>query len=113
MYKRQDYTHVKKDGIDLSNLSQEKNKRDYILWHFPHYHASLWKPGSAIRNGDWKLLKFYEENKLELYNLKDDLSEQTDLSRKYPLIVKKLSYKMDEMLAEMNGKVPTINQNLN
>ena len=108
-----DYTHEKKDGIDLSSLSKEKNKRDYILWHFPHYHASLWKPGSAIRNGDWKLLKFYEENKLELYNLKDDLSEQTDLSSKYPLIVKKLSYKMDEMLAEMDGKVPTINQNLN
>ena len=108
-----DYIDEKKDGIDLSNLSKEKNKRDYILWHFPHYHASLWKPGSAIRNGDWKLLKFYEENKLELYNLKDDLSEQTDLSNKYPLIVKKLSYKMDKMLAEMNGKVPTINQNLN
>ena len=108
-----DYIDEKKDGIDLSNLSKEKNKRDYILWHFPHYHASLWKPGSAIRNGDWKLLKFYEENKLELYNLKDDLSEQTDLSNKYPLIVKKLSYKMDEMLAEMDGKVPTINQNLN
>ena len=108
-----DYIDEKKDGIDLSNLSKEKNKRDYILWHFPHYHGSLWKPGSAIRNGDWKLLKFYEENKLELYNLKDDLSEQTDLSSKYPLVVKKLSYKMDEMLAEMNGKVPTINQNLN
>ncbi len=108
-----DYIDEKKDGIDLSNLSQEKNKRDYILWHFPHYHGSLWKPGSAVRGGDWKLLKFYEENKLELYNLKDDLSEQTDLSNKYPLIVKKLSYKMDEMLAEMNGKVPTINQNLN
>ena len=108
-----DYIDKKKDGIDLSNLSQEKNKRGYIFWHFPHYHGSLWKPGSAIRNGDWKLLKFYEENKLELYNLKDDLSEQTDLSSKYPLVVKKLSYKMDEMLAEMNGKVPTINQNLN
>ena len=108
-----DYIDEKKDGIDLSNLSQEKNKRDYILWHFPHYHGSLWKPGSAIRSGDWKLLKFYEENKLELYNLKDDLSEQTDLSNKYPLIVKKLSYKMDEMIAEINAKVPTINQNLN
>ena len=104
----------KKDGIDLSNLSHaKKNNRDYILWHFPHYHGSLWKPGSAIRNGDWKLLKFYEENKLELYNLKDDLSEQTDLSIKHPLIVKKLINKMDEMLTEMNGKVPTINQNLN
>ena len=102
----------KMDGIDLSNLSNKKNKREYILWHFPHYHGSLWKPGSAIRNGDWKLLKFYEENKLELYNLKNDMSEKNDLSSTYPLIVKKLSNKMDEMLIEMNGKVPTINQNL-
>ena len=100
------------DGIDLSNLSNKKNKREYILWHFPHYHGSLWKPGSAIRNGDWKLLKFYEENKLELYNLKNDMSEKNDLSSTYPLIVKKLSNKMDEMLIEMDGKVPTINQNL-
>ena len=57
--------------------------------------------------------KFYEENKLELYNLKNDLGEETDLSVKYPLIVKKLSNKMDEMLIEMNGKLPTINKNLN
>tara|TARA_B100000941_G_scaffold48883_1_gene30848 strand:+ start:1576 stop:2973 length:1398 start_codon:yes stop_codon:yes gene_type:complete len=102
-----------KDGIDLSNLSSKKIERDYILWHFPHYHGSLWKPGSAIRNGDWKLLKFYEENKLELYNLKNDLGEETDLSSEYPLIVKKLSNKMGEMLIEMDGKLPTINQNLN
>ena len=102
-----------KDGIDLSILSSKKIERDYILWHFPHYHSSLWKPGSAIRNGDWKLLKFYEENKLELYNLKNDLGEETDVSVKYPLIVKKLSNKMDEMLIEMDGKLPTINQNLN
>ena len=101
-----------KDGIDLS-FSNKKIKREYILWHFPHYHGSLWKPGSAIRNGDWKLLKFYEENKLELYNLKNDLGEETDLSSRYPLIVKKLSNQMNKMLAEMNGKVPTINQNLN
>ena len=101
-----------KDGIDLSS-SNKKNKREYILWHFPHYHGSLWKPGSAIRYGDWKLLKFYEENKLELYNLKNDLGEETDLSSRYPLIVKKLSNQMNKMLTEMNGKVPTINQNLN
>ena len=108
-----DHNLDEKDGIDLSSLSSKKIERDYVLWHFPHYHGSLWKPGSAIRNDDWKLLKFYEENKLELYNLKNDLGEETDLSSKYPLIVKKLSNKMDEMLIEMDGKLPTINQNLN
>ena len=108
-----DHNLDEKDGIDLSSLSSKKIERDYVLWHFPHYHGSLWKPGSAIRNDDWKLLKFYEENKLELYNLKNDLGEETDLSTKYPLIVKKLSNKMDEILIEMNGKLPTINKNLN
>ena len=41
------------------------------------------------------------------------MGEETDLSVKHPLIVKKLSNKMDEMLIEMNGKLPTINKNLN
>ena len=41
------------------------------------------------------------------------MGEETDVSVKYPLIVKKLSNKMDEMLIEMDGKLPTINQNLN
>ena len=64
------------DGVDLSNLFVKKDiNRDFIFWHFPHYHGSLWKPGSALRNNDWKLVELHEENKLELYNLKDDLSE--------------------------------------
>mgnify|MGYP006246317987 FL=1 len=41
------------------------------------------------------------------------MAEETDLSVEYPLIVKKLSNKMEEMLIEMNGKLPTINKNLN
>ena len=49
----------------------------------------------------------------EINSLKNDMSEKNDLSSTYPLIVKKLSNKMDEMLIEMDGKLPTINQNLN
>ena len=103
------------DGISLKPFLEGKTEKTHsiMVWDFPHYHGSLWRPGSAIRVGDWKLLKFYEENKLELYNLKNDMGEETDLSVKHPLIVKKLSNKMDEMLIEMNGKLPTINKNLN
>ena len=58
----------------------------------------------------WKLLKFYEENKLELYNLKNDMGE-TDSVKIFDS--EKLSNKMDEIHIEMNGKLPTINKNLN
>ena len=42
-----------------------------FIWHFPHYHGSLWKPGSSIRSGDWKLVFHYESNHAELFNLKE------------------------------------------
>ena len=100
------------DGKDLNNLFLKKEfKRDYIFWHFPHYHGSLWKPGSAIRNNQWKLVKFYEENTEELYNLYDDFSESNNLAEVYPEIVNKLSKKMDEIKMELNANKTTVNNN--
>ena len=100
------------DGKDLNNLFLKKEfKRDYIFWHFPHYHGSLWKPGSAIRNNQWKLVKFYEENTEELYNLYDDFSETNNLAEVYPEIVNKLSKKMDEIKMELNANKTSVNNN--
>ena len=83
------------DGIDLSSLFVKKDiERDFIFWHFPHYHGSMWKPGSALRNNDWKLVELHEENKVELYNLKDDLSETIDVSNKFPEITSRLVNKL-------------------
>ena len=100
------------DGKDLNSLFLKKEfKRDYIFWHFPHYHGSLWKPGSAIRNNQWKLVKFYEENTEELYNLYDDFSESNNLAEVYPEIVDKLSKKMDEIKMELNANKTSVNNN--
>mgnify|MGYP005650544199 FL=1 len=100
------------DGKDLNSLFLKKEfKRDYIFWHFPHYHGSLWKPGSAIRNNQWKLVKFYEENTEELYNLYDDFSESNNLAEVYPEIVNKLSKKMDEIKMELNANKTSVNNN--
>ena len=100
------------DGMDLNALFLNKElNREYIFWHFPHYHGSLWKPGSAIRNKDWKLVQFYEENTKELYNLYDDFSESNNLADTYPEIVDNLSKKMEEIKLELNANKTTINQN--
>ena len=103
-----DYIDEKKDGIDLSNLSQEKNKRGYIFWHFPHYRGKI-NPYSIIRNGDWKLIKRYDGKPFELFNLKNDLSEKNDLSQDMPEKVKELNEEIMIWLLKTNAKVPRAN----
>ena len=102
------------DGVDLTNLFVKKDiERDFIFWHFPHYHGSLWKPGSALRNNDWKLVELHEENKVELYNLKDDLSETLDVSNRFPEITSKLVNKLNEIKIDLGANKATINENYN
>jgi arylsulfatase A-like enzyme len=99
------------DGIDLSNLFINKEiEREFIFWHFPHYHGSLWKPGSALRSSDWKLIEFYEDNRLELYNLKDDLSETNDLADIYPEIKSNLYKKLNMIKENLGANETTINK---
>ncbi len=100
------------DGVDLSNLFVKKDiNRDFIFWHFPHYHGSLWKPGSAIRNKDWKLIEFHEDNRLELYNLKDDISESKNLSKKFPELTKNLKNQLNQIKIKLSANSTTINKN--
>lgn len=107
--KSSDYQN--RDGISLVPLLEgSKNlNREALYWHYPHYHGSTWTPGAAIRAGDWKLIEFYEEERLELYNLKDDIGEKHDLSKTY-------SEKMDELLKllhkwqkDIGAQLPRIN----
>lgn len=100
------------DGVDLTNLFVKKEiERDFIFWHFPHYHGSLWKPGSALRNNDWKLVELHEENKVELYNLKDDISETFDVSNRFPEITSRLVNKLNEIKIDLGANKATINEN--
>jgi len=74
-----------KSFLPLINGTEKWNDRT-VFWH-----SSSARPmntgetnASAIRSGDWKLVHFYDENKIELYNIKKDISEQTDLSSELP-----------------------------
>ncbi len=72
------------DGINVLDhfLKNAPVERDALYWHYPHYHKG--KPGSSIRMGDYKLIEFFENGKLELYNLKTDLGEIHDLAAEQP-----------------------------
>ncbi len=79
-----------------------------LLWHFPHYRGGL-GPYSIIRDGPWKLIRHYDGNRRELYNLADDMSETTDLAEKLPDKVAELDKKLDELLTATNAKLPKPN----
>ena len=77
-----------------------------LFWHYPHYHGSAWKPGAAIRVGDWKLIEFYHYGTVELYNLAEDLGEQNDLSETNPTKRDELLGQLHDWQESMQAKMP-------
>jgi len=74
------------DGVSfVPALKGESFERKAIYWHFPHYsNHGMQSPGGAIRLGDYKLLEYFENNTVQLFNLKADPGEQNDLARAHP-----------------------------
>ncbi len=83
-------------------------KRKAIYFHYPNYawHGSN-KLGGAVREGDYKLIKRYEDDSVELYNLADDLSEKRDLSLEMPQKAAELKHELDAWLTESGAMMPT------
>ncbi len=100
------------DGISLAPLlnGAQELKRDTLLWYYPHYHGSGWRPGAAIRVGDWKLIRFYDREKTELYHISEDIKEENELSITHPEKTKELNEALDEMLEKTNASLPLINE---
>ena len=108
------------DGESIVPLFQQKKHRletRPIYWHFPAYlerYRGLPEqgpfrttPASAIRVGRWKLIRFYESGREELYDLETDLSEANDAHAKHPDIAQQLSVKLDDWLKQTKAFVPT------
>jgi arylsulfatase A-like enzyme len=60
----------------------------------------------VARVGDWKLIRFYENNRDELYNLRDDLSEVRDLAAQEPEKRREVSQRLDEWLKDVGAQMP-------
>jgi arylsulfatase A-like enzyme len=73
------------DGVSLVPLLRgETIEARPLYWHYPHYDNQGGEPSSLYRDGDWKLIHYYEDGRNELYNLRVDPSETSDLSRTRP-----------------------------
>jgi len=88
--------------------------RDAIFWHFPGYlgaGADAWRttPAGAIRSGDWRLQEYFEDGHLELYNLRDDLSQTNNLAAKLPDRANELHARLVGWRKDLNAPMPTKN----
>jgi arylsulfatase A-like enzyme len=88
-----------------------------LFWHFPGYLGAkegMWRttPAGAIRVGDWKLLEFFEDDRLELYNLRKDIGEMDNLAAAHPKIVKGLHDRLVAWRKEIKAPMPTPNLNI-
>lgn len=103
------------DGKSLMPLLAENGEfnRDAIFWHYPHYGNQGGTPGSSIRMGDYKLIEFYENNTLELYNIKKDISEKNNLINELPEIAGQMHKRLVNWRESLKGKIPKSNPEWN
>ena len=98
------------DGISFTPaLLGKKYDRGPVFWHYPHYGNQGSAPAGAVREGDWKLIEWYENGRKELYNLNQDISETVDLSKTYPKKVRTLSNKLTLWRSVTEAKMPFVN----
>ena len=99
------------DGESLVPLLRREGKlrRDAIYWHYPHYSNHLEAPCGAIRQGDYKLIEFYEDGRLQLFNLAEDLGERHDLAAEMPEKTRQLHQKLVAWRTSVGAQMPTPN----
>lgn len=86
-------------------------KREAIFWHYPHYHPGGATPYSAIRTGDWRLVQFHEDGDVELYHLKTDIGETTNLADINTAKTSELIAELDAWRRAVDAQMPTPNPN--
>ena len=95
--------------VPLLKNPQATLARDAIYWHYPHYHPGGATPYGAIRAGDWKLIEFYEDMHVELYNLREDLGEKNDLASKMPQKARQLRDRLHTWRTAVGAQMPSAN----
>lgn len=101
------------DGVSIKPALEGKNQhRGPIFWHYPHYHGDGGRPAGAIRKGDFKLIEFFDTGEIELYNLKTDISERTNLAKSNTQMAHHLLKKLRKWQHSINAKTPTVNKKL-
>jgi arylsulfatase A-like enzyme len=80
-----------------------------LFWHYPHYSNQGGVPGGAIRDGEWKLIEFYEDGRVELFHLKSDAGERLNLANKHAARARQMRAQLDAWRKSVNASMPKTN----
>lgn len=98
------------DGISILGEIMEPESDSFaerpLYWHYPHFSNQLGRPAGAVRLGQYKLIELYENGKLELYDLENDISESVDLSEKMPGKVDELFRLLKDWRKSVDANMP-------
>ena len=97
------------DGVTLRPLLQGKKlDREQLFFHYPHYawHKSN-RPGGAVRAGQYKLIRRYDDNSVELFDLAADVGETRNLAAQKPKLAAKLDQQLERWLKDTAAQMPT------
>lgn len=93
--------------VPALNGKAEKNRA--LHWYYPHYAPQAKMPGAVIRQGDWKLIEFYDPPHVELYNLSQDVSEKNDLASSMPELTSQMNQQLHTWLKSVDPIMHTAN----
>ncbi|MBM3848000.1 MAG: DUF4976 domain-containing protein, partial [Verrucomicrobia bacterium] len=87
------------------------SKAEPLYWHYPHYSNQGGRPGGVVREGDYKLIEFYESGYLELYDLAKDPSETRSLSQEKPEVANRMARMLADYRKRTSAQMPARNTN--
>lgn len=105
------------DGVSIASVLRNptaKSTRDTMFWHYPHhqhYQQGGAMPYGAIRSGDFKLVEFFNDMHVELYNIRQDIGEKNDLVASNPKKTEELRNRLHAWRKEVGAQMPTPNPN--
>jgi arylsulfatase A len=106
------------DGLSLVRLLKGGSapKRKDLYWHFPNYtgdnqHPNPSLPLSVIRSGDYKLIESLEDGSLELYDLKSDPAEKSNIASSKPEVAARMQKKLAAWRTASQVQMPEVNPN--
>jgi arylsulfatase A-like enzyme len=98
------------DGRSLMPLLKgQPFTRGPLFWHYPHYGNQGGAPSGAVRDGDWKLIEWYEDGSRELFNIREDIGEQHNRAADMPAKIRDLAAKLDAWRRAVGAVMPTAN----
>ncbi len=99
------YDHSVEGKSLLPHLVQDEQlQRETLFWHYPHYHRGM--PGAAMREGNYKLIHYFEDDALELYDLDSDPGESNNLAGQYPDRAGSMLRSLEEWKARQGARMP-------